>query len=159
MALDPGPAPDLSTYDTLPDDAYEWLLSDHPWARAERIRRAEFGQDFERRNASDVRTWTDRIQETDLHERYPHNPEIAKNLQGLAAIMRPMADKQQLRANLESAVPDDVRVQQLRAKWVTHKNVRGEDAYHYPQHLLGAGAAAYPPPESGFRTKESQADN
>jgi hypothetical protein len=27
---DPGPAPDLSAYDTQADDVYEGLLSDHP---------------------------------------------------------------------------------------------------------------------------------
>ncbi|WP_134046423.1 hypothetical protein [Amycolatopsis arida] len=153
--LDPGPAPDLSTYDTLPDDAYEWLLSDHPWARAERIRRADSGWDAELRNASDVRDWTDRIQGTDLHERYPHNPEIAENLRELAELMRPIADKQQLHAHLESAVPDDVRVHRLREKWVTHKHARGEDDYRYPARLLGPSAAAYPPPASGFRTDTS----
>jgi hypothetical protein len=129
----------------------EWLLSDHPWARVERIHRAAHGWDAELRNASKVRDWTDRIQGSDLRERYPHNPEIAENLRGLAELMRPIADEQQLRAHLESAVPDDVRVQRLREKWVTHKRVQGEDGYRYPVHLLGPVAAAYPPPASGFQ--------
>jgi hypothetical protein len=149
--LDPGPAPDLSAYDTQPDDAYEWLLSDHPWARTERVRRAESGWDAELRNASDVRDWTDRIDGLDLQQRYPHDPAIAENLRGLAKLMRPIADEQQLRAHLDTAVPDDVRVQQLRQKWVTHKHVQGEDDYRYPAHLIGPSAAAYPPPASGFQ--------
>ncbi|ANY10767.1 hypothetical protein AFB00_30670 (plasmid) [Pseudonocardia sp. HH130630-07] len=147
--LDPGPAPDLSAYDTGPDEAYEWLLSDHPWARVERLRRAESGWDDELRNAATVRDWTDRMQSTDRRERYPHNPEIAENLRGLADLMRPIADDQQLRAHLDAAVPDDVRVQQLRARWVTHQHAQGQDDYRYPEHLLGLGAAAYPPPVSG----------
>lgn len=138
-AFDPGPAPDLSGYDTAADDAYESLLSDHPWARAERIRRAEAGRDAELRNASTVRAWTDRIQATDLDKRYPHNPEIAENLSGLAELMRPIGDDQQVGAHLDAAVPDDVRVQRLRENWVTHKNVTGEHGYRYPAHLPRRG--------------------
>jgi hypothetical protein len=83
-------------------------------------------------------------------ERYPHNPEIAKNVSGLADLMRPIADDQQLRAHIESAVPDDVRVARLREKWVTRKHVQGEGAYRFPSRLTGPGAAAYPPPTSGL---------
>jgi hypothetical protein len=143
---DLGTAPDLSDYDVTADDAYEWLLSDHPWARAERVRRAEAVRDAELRNAHTVRDWTDRMQATDLDTRHPHNPEIAENLKGLAALMRPIADGQQVDAHLDDAVPDDVRVQRLRQNWVTHKNVTGDHGYRYPAHLLGPGAAAYPPP-------------
>ncbi|MFI6031631.1 hypothetical protein [Amycolatopsis magusensis] len=150
--LDPGPSPDLSAYDTGPDEAYEWLLSDHPWARTERIRRVETGWDAELRNAADVRTWTDHIQGTDLDQRYPHNPEIAQNLRGLADLMRPIADEQQLRAHLEAAAPDEIRVERLRERWVNHRRAQGDHDYRrYPAHLLGPGAAAYPPPESGWR--------
>ena len=64
--------------------------------------------------------------------------------------MRPIADEQQLRSHLDAAEPDELRVQRLRQQWVTHKQVRGEDTYHYPTHLTGPSAAAYPPPASGF---------
>jgi hypothetical protein len=33
--------PDLSGYSVTDRAAYEWYLSDHPWARTERLRRAE----------------------------------------------------------------------------------------------------------------------
>ena len=148
--VDPGPAPDLSQYDTLPDDAYEWYLSDHPWARAERIRRIDAARTAELRNASDVRDWTDRIDGLDLQARYPRDRDIAENLRGLAALMRPIADQQQLRAHLAGAEPDEVSVRRLREDWVTRQQVEGNDTYHYPTHLTGPGAGAYPPPVSGF---------
>ncbi|SFQ81992.1 hypothetical protein [Amycolatopsis rubida] len=151
--LDPGPAPDLSTFDSSPDDAYEWLLSDHPWARAERVRRAESGWDAELRNAGAVRDWTDRIDGADLRERYPHDPEIAENLRGLAEIMRPLADTQQLNAHRDSAVPDAVRVHRLREQWATRQHIQGDQGYRYPARLLGPGAAAHPPPTSGSASK------
>jgi hypothetical protein len=149
--LDPGPAPDLSTYNTQPDDAYEWLLSDHPWARAERIRRVARGWDADLRNADAVHEWTDRIDGTDLDARYAHNPEIAENLRGLAGLMRPIADEQRVRTHLDSAISDEDRVYRLRQQWVTHRHVQGDDDYWYPARLRGPGAAAYPPPASGFR--------
>jgi hypothetical protein len=149
--LDPGSAPDLSTYDTRLDDAYEWLLSDHPWARAERIRRAARGWDADLRNADAVREWTDRIEGADLDDRYPHNPEIAENLRGLAGLMHPIADEQRVRTHLDSAISDEERVYQLRQEWVTHRHAEGDHDYWYPAKLRGPGAAAYPPPASGFR--------
>jgi len=141
--------PDLSQYSVLPSDAYEWFLSDHPWARAERIRRAEAYHAGQLENASQVRDWTDRIHGLDLQERYPNNPAIAENLRGLADLMRPIADGQQLRAHLDDE-PDDVAVVRLRQEWVRQQHVSGEDAYEYPAHLTGPTAAAYPPPSSGF---------
>lgn len=150
--LDPGPAPDLSQYSGRADDAYEWLLSDHPWARAERARRAGRDRDAELRNAGEVRAWTDRIGSTDLDERYRHAPEIAANLRGLAELMRPLADEGRLRAYLDAAASDEVRVDRLREQWATHKRAEGDRDYVYPPRLRGAGAAAHPPPASGFES-------
>lgn len=148
--VDPGPAPDLSGYAPEPDDAYEWFLSDHPWARAERMRRAETESSAELGNANDVRTWTDGIDALDLPRRYPHNPVIAENLRGLADLMRPIADDQQVRALVGAAEPDDVRVARLRTEWITTKRIQGDRSYDYPARLTGPGAAAYPPPASGW---------
>jgi hypothetical protein len=150
--LDPGPAPDLSRYDTQPDDAYEWLLSDHPWARTERIRRVARGWEADLRNAGAVREWTDRIEGTDLDDRYRHNPAIADNLRELAGFMRPIADEQRVRTHLDSAISDEDRVYRLRQQWVTHRHAQGDGDYQYPARLRGPGAAAYPPPASGFRS-------
>jgi hypothetical protein len=141
--IDPGPAPDLSDYDTLDDDAYEWLLSDHPWARAERIRRAEASYGHELRTAAAARDWVDKVEGADHGTT---SPEFAENLGKLAALIGPMADKAQLRNQLAAAEPDDLRVIALRRRFETHQNVTGADDYHYPAHLLGPGAAAYPPP-------------
>jgi hypothetical protein len=148
--VDLGPMPDLSTYDALPDDAYEWLLSDHPWARTERIRRRAAATGAKLDNASRVRDWTDRISEADLQQRYANEPAFARNLDELAELMRPRADRQQLRTHLDDAEPDELRVLRLRQNLVTHRHVRGDDTYEYPAHLIGPSAAAYPPPASGF---------
>lgn len=43
-----GPAPDLSCLDLADPLEGEWLLSDHPWARAERTRRRGAGLEASR---------------------------------------------------------------------------------------------------------------
>lgn len=142
---DPGPAPDLSHYDVADDDAYEWLLSDHPWAAAERRRRAQRYYAVQQRDAADVRHWTDT---TDQHDQA--GADVGQHMRRLSQLMRPIADEQQLRAQLDAAEPDDVTVARERQALVSKKRAEGEDTYEYPPHLIGRGAAAYPPPHIGF---------
>ena len=125
--------PDLRGYPTTDDDAYEWLLSDHPWAVAER-RRAEVRRIEETTRAAQLQQWIDTLD---------------RSVQGagsaLAGLLRPSADLAGVRAEVRSAEPDDLAVHRDRAAFVRERCARGED-YHYPAHLLGSGAVDYPPP-------------
>jgi len=123
------------------DDAfYEWLLSDHPDARAERNRRRAATYQAERDRAAAVRAWTGKINA---------QPDAPQTLQNLAASMGPLADETTARAEASYAEPDDAYVTRLRAQHETRIQVSGPPGsweYRYPAHLLGPGAAAYPPP-------------
>jgi len=131
-----GPAPDLSGYPATDDDVYEWLLSDHPWARAERRRRAQDRHTEDTTRAAQVRHWVDT---TDQHS--PGAPGRT-----LAELLRPSADETHLRAEIRSAEPDDLSVQHDRKAYEQERRAGGED-YHYPAHLIGPDAVRYPPPK------------
>ncbi|MFG1913019.1 hypothetical protein [Kribbella sp. NPDC048928] len=150
---DLGPAPDLSNYDTLKADAYEWFLSDHPWAVAERERRAAEYYREELDRAAHVQAWATKI---DLAERGTLGRDFEGNVRRLAEIMRPMAEKAQQRAEEESAVPREDAVLEDRRRLEISRQVSDEPDYTYPEHLTGPGAAAYPPPASGFTKRSTE---
>jgi hypothetical protein len=119
---------------------YEWLLSDHPDAKAERDwrRAATYQADTER--AATVRVWANKINA---------QPDAPQTMRDLAASMGPMADQSTARAEARYAEPDDTYVTRLRTRYETHMRVSGPPSawdYRYPAHLTGPGAAAYPPP-------------
>ena len=119
---------------------YEWLLSDHPDARAERDwrRAATYQADID--GAAAVRAWADKI---------GAQPDAPHTLRDLAASMGPLADQRAARAEARYAEPDGAYVTRLRAQHETHVQVSGPAGspdYRYPAHLTGPGAAAYPPP-------------
>ena len=120
---------------------YEWLLSDHPAARAERdVRRAATYQ-AETGRAATVRAWAGKI---------GAQPDAPQALRDLAASMGPLAGQTTARAEASYAEPDDAYVTRLRAQHETHMQVSGPPGswdYRYPAHLTGPGAAAYPEPE------------
>ena len=115
---------------------YEWLLSDHPDARAERDwrRAATYQADTDR--AAAVRAWVGKINST---------PDAPATLRDLAASMGPLASQSAARAE---AGPDEASVGRLRTQHETHMQVSGIGSwdYRYPAHLTGPGAAACPPP-------------
>jgi hypothetical protein len=156
-AGDLGPAPDLSDYDTTASAAaYEWLLSDHPWAVAERNRRRETNAARDLADAAQVRDWADRTHAADAAGDLARHPAAYRdNLTRLADSMGPSADRAQLRHTLNAAAPDDVWVAEERHRWAVHMSVSGEgpDDYTYPARLIGPGAAAYPPPPEGFQRR------
>jgi hypothetical protein len=122
------------------DAFYEWLLSDHPDARAERDWRRAATHQADTGRAAAVRAWADRI------SAQPDAPQAARDL---AASMGPMADQTTARAEARYAEPDDAYVARLRAQHETAVRVSGAPGsrdYRYPAHLTGPGAAAYPPP-------------
>jgi hypothetical protein len=134
------------------DDAfYEWLLSDHPDARAERDRRRAATYQAETGSAAAVRAWADKINT---------QPDAPQSLRDLAASMGPLADQAAVRAQARYAEPDDAYVTRLRVQHETHMRVSGplgSPDYCYPAYLTGPGTAASPPPpEPGDPAPEAE---
>ncbi len=120
---------------------YEWLLSDHPDARAERQWRRGTYLESARQTAADIACWAARVT-ADPHRHAPAARE-------LAATIGPRAAASATRAEIESAEPDDLYVARLRAEFESHMRVHWDNpdpGYRYPAHLTGPGAAGYPPP-------------
>jgi hypothetical protein len=132
---------------------YEWLLSDHPDARAERDWRRAATYHAETDRAAAVRDWADKI---NAHADAP------QTMRDLAASMGPLADQTTARAEARYAELDDAYVTRLRAQHETHVKVSGPPGswdYRYPAHLTGPGAAGYPPPpEPGAPAPEPEAE-
>lgn len=61
-----------------------------------------------------------------------------------------MADEARMRVIIESAEPDDLWVAGERRTFERRRRNAGAKAYVYPDHLLGPGAAGYPPPGATF---------
>ncbi|WP_018588757.1 hypothetical protein [Salinispora arenicola] len=146
----PGPMPDLSTYQVRAlsgDAAYEWYLSDHPWAAAERRRRRAAELQYEIDSARKVQEWIERTRAADAGGDLADRPAGWRdNLIALAEGMAPVVAANHTHASFESAEPDDLWVANARRKLETSRRVEGDRTYTYPAHLLGPGAAAYPPP-------------
>jgi len=132
---------DLHHRSTLDDAFYEWLLSDHPDAKAERERRRSTHLQRERSTAADIAAWADRISAAP-----GRHTQMARDL---AATIGPMAKASAVRAEIEEAEPDDAYVARQRAEFETHMRVHWDHPnpdYRYPEHLTGPSAASYPPP-------------
>jgi hypothetical protein len=120
--------------------AYEWLLSDHPDARAERDRRREATYADEKVRAGKVLAWVAKIDAT---------ADVPETLRDLAATMGPLAAKSDARAEADHAVPDAEFVAQARANWEACMQVSGPDGswdYRYPDRYVGEAAASQPRP-------------
>ena len=131
---------ELPGRDVTGDAFYEWLLSDHPDAKAERDSRRAATYQADTGRAAAVRAWADKISA---------HPDAPQTMRDLAATMGPLADQTTARAQARYAEPDDAYVTRLRAQHETHMQVSGPPGswdYRYPAHLTGPGAAAYPPP-------------
>jgi hypothetical protein len=101
-----GSAGDVHGRDATDDAFYEWLLSDHPAAHAERAWRRGTHYQAERQRAAEVRAWSDKINA---------QPGAPQNLRDLAASMGPLAGKTAARAEAGYAEPDDLYVARARA--------------------------------------------
>ena len=140
-------APDESLHSrSITDDAfYEWLLSDHPDARAERQWRRSTRYQNERDTAADIAAWAARINAADPSR----HTQAARDL---AASTGPRAAESLARAEAEAVESDELYVARMRAEFERHMRVSGPDwaypDYRYPEHLTGASAANYPPPPS-----------
>ena len=85
---------------------YEWLLSDHPDARAQRDRRRAATYQAKAGSAAAVRAWADKI---------GAQPDAPQTLRDLAAAMGPQADQAAARAQARYAEPDDAYITRPRA--------------------------------------------
>jgi hypothetical protein len=132
---------DLHHRSTLDDAFCEWLLSDHPDAKAEREWRRGTSLRQLRESATDIAGWADQISA----DPGQHTP-MARDL---AATVGPMAHASALRAEIEEAEPDDAYVARQRAAFEAHMHNHPDHPdweYRYPAHLTGPAAASYPPP-------------
>jgi hypothetical protein len=124
------------------DDAFcEWLLSDHPDAKAEREWRRSTHLQREHSTAAEIAAWADRVSADP-----GRHTQMARDL---AATIGPMAHASAVRAEVEAAEPDDAYVARQRAEFETHMHVHWDHPdpdYRYPEHLTGPSAAGYPPP-------------
>lgn len=145
MTQDARPEPDLSSYGTGMGEEYEWLISDHPWAAAERVRRAA---DF---YAAEL----DAEPEPLPGEPHPIAEEelsgvpadLAESVGGLAEpAADPTPDPHQVPYTVGDVEPDEVAVLRQRLDYVQYRRAHGEPDYHYPDHYVGPSAADYPPP-------------
>jgi hypothetical protein len=128
--------------DATDEAFYEWLLSDHPDARAERDWRRNRHYQQQRDTAADIAAWARRIG-ADPPQRH------TSAARDLAATIGPHATQSAIRAEVESAEPDELCVARLRAEFETHRRVHWDNpdpSYRYPACLTGPGAASYPPP-------------
>jgi hypothetical protein len=124
----------------LDDARYEWLLSDHPDARAERDRRREATYQDERERAGKVLAWTEKIHAT---------PDAPATMRDLAATMGPLAARSAERAAASFAEADEAYVARTRGEFETYMRVsapHGSWDYRYPDRYLGPEAASQPPP-------------
>jgi hypothetical protein len=146
---DPHTAPDLANYGTGMGPEYEWLISDHPWAAAERARRAS--EYF----ASELDDEPEAVEEPAPGEPHPIAEEeisgvpaeLAESVGGLAEpAVDPTADPHQLAYTVGEAEPDDLAVPRYRREYVEYRREHGEPDYVYPDHYVGETAAQYPPP-------------
>jgi len=146
---DPRPAPDLASYGTGMGEEYEWLLSDHPWARAERIRRAT---DFYAAELSADLEPTEAPRPGEPHpiveEEISGVPsELAESVGGLAEpLVDPAADPHQLPYTVGDAEPDEVAVLHQRLEYAEYRRAHGEPDYQYPSDYVGPAAAEHLPP-------------
>ena len=132
---------DLHHRSTLDDAFYEWLLSDHPDAKAEREWRRSTHLQREHGTAAGIAAWADRVSAAP-----GRHTQMARDL---AATIGPMAKASAIRAEIEEAEPDDAYVARQRAEFETHMRVHWDHPvpdYTYPAHLTGPSAASYPPP-------------
>ena len=103
---------DLHHRSTLDDAFCEWLLSDHPDAKAERDWRRGTHLRQLRESAAEIAAWADRVSA----EPEQHTP-MARDLAGTIG---PMAHASAIRAEIEEAEPDDAYVARQRAEFESH---------------------------------------
>lgn len=130
--------PPIAQVDPSDDEAFhEWLLSDHPWAAAERQRRRSAYRARELSAADEVLAITSRL---------TSNPASPDNVRRVAEIVARVANEQAVRVGVDAVFDDETHVTQARHQLEIARHAVGEYHYRYPQRLTGPSAARQPPP-------------
>ena len=124
------------------DAGDEWLLSDHPWATAERQRRRSDHFERELTEADEVLAITGRL---------AADPAASEPLARLAARLDPSARRSAMAAEIDSVVDDATFVAEARRRLENARQAGGDVDDRYPAHLTGAEAALVDPPTSTDR--------
>ena len=126
---------------------YEWLLSDHPQATAERARRQAQYRAHEADQIGRLRDWVARTRA---------NPDADQRYQRLAAAAERLVDRRAARLAADSAEPAPARLARLRHQLELAERAGPDPDYHYPARYLGAQAARQPiPPDPDRQPREA----
>ncbi len=120
------------------DRFYEWLLSDHPAAVAERARRRAAHLAHEAHGREVLSRFVERTQA---------NPAAPETVQRLAETAGWLLGRQADRLAAEAAESEPERLARQRRQFETSRRVQGAHGYRYPARYLGPRAArqAIPP--------------
>jgi len=112
------------------DRVYEFLLSDHPAAKAERLARRAADR-------AAITAWRARL--------VTFGAGMPANLHNLAETMGRLDDRATLRDAAEQGEPDEVWVARARQRFTATARTWGDDPdYRYPTRYLGPAAAHQP---------------
>jgi len=129
------------------DRFYEWLLSDHPEAAAERARRRAAHLAYEARGREVLSRFVARTQA---------NRGAPETVQRLAETAGWLLGRQADRLAAEVAEPEPERLARERRDLETSRRVQGAHGYRYPARYLGARAARQPIPPDPDRLAAGQ---
>ncbi len=119
------------------DRFYEWLLSDHPEAAAERARRRAAHLAYEAAGRDGLSRFVARTQA---------DRDAPEHLRELATTARWLLARQADRLAAEVAVSEHERLARQRRDFETSRRVQGAHGYRYPARHLGTRAARQPIP-------------
>jgi hypothetical protein len=122
---------------TPADRFYEWLLSDHPQAAAERARR---------RAAWQARQAHGRAILAGFIARNQGDPAAPESIRGLVTTARWLLDRQAQRQAADAALSEAERLARMRADFELERRTSGMPGYRYPARYLGPRAARQPIP-------------
>jgi hypothetical protein len=150
MNADDPTGPALAGRSAADEAFYEWLLSDHPAAAAERARRRADHHARETRELQMLRAWVARTRA---------DPDAGMPYQRLAEAGERLLDRRAARLAADQAEPAPARLVRLRRELETTRRATGDPDYRYPARYLGPRAARQPiPPDPGRTTDRAEAD-
>jgi hypothetical protein len=135
------------------DRFYEWLLSDHPGAAAERARRRLDNQTVEAHDLARLRAWLTKIDSL-ARDGQPLGDSVWRLAEQARTWLIPSAE-QRLTASIGE--PDQAWVRRSRHDYETSQQLGKDLDYRYPARYLGAQAARQPiPPDPSMRLHDPE---
>jgi hypothetical protein len=122
---------------TAADRFYEWLLSDHPEAAAERARRRAAYLAYEARGRDGLSRFVARTEA---------DRDASEHIRELVKTARWLLQRQADRLAADVAEPEPERLARQRRELETSRRVQGAHGYRYPARYLGPRAAQQPIP-------------